>query len=625
VVEHARHNQHRLLENASHAGSYPLKKEMAAADNLDYNQVQEQSPSTGDTPSKSGGLLTWNFRADPNLAWDPSQSFFVMEFTVKTFTAKTNGNNTGWTNKYIPDAKDFYAFFPLRLFSAMSHIVDGVTVAHSNQPWADKIMQEKYLMEQSRSNNDNWESLVLARNIDDGIPDHNMFMAQSEVSTTSVFDTAREYTMQYNRHRIRDITQVSKGSYNVMFQPPFDLWTKHQRISGGNHQIQLNMFPAVQGTDATDAPANSYWGSYCITPEAGLQMITLANKVFDGTYRAFRPVEDPNANPVVEQTYGTVLFENVAANTHKEGNPALTGAFVDTLIDSNIGGHLGAFYSERFRSHAFNTYYQSGTPAVQLDIHSIRLMRRMVRTTIERPLGIEEFGTTEMAFFHGTSTTSEQTQNFLLPASTFAVAFYWRSSVDSYYAPFDNNRKFTFGNTGNDNSAAGFLGASGILEDGAAVSTMQYPSLELDQFYFTYGGETYPAQRIQNIYNGVPESRAPGAIKMQTLTHMLHGAMNTDQDRFNAKYSGEGILDRVDANGFLFPVAKHNNSDNSDLQVYFKANPSYRKELYKSGAVETSQPSQSVSLVVVAFYDANLQLSYNAANQLEKVNKIEWK
>ena len=104
---------------------------MAAAELLDFNQVQEQSPSTGDQPSESGGLLTWNFRADPNLAIDLSQSFFVMEMTVETYTAGTDEDPTnapnGWQLKYVPDYRDFHAFFPLRLFTAMSHIIDGVT------------------------------------------------------------------------------------------------------------------------------------------------------------------------------------------------------------------------------------------------------------------------------------------------------------------------------------------------------------------------------------------------------------------------------------------------------------------------------------------------------------------
>ena len=58
---------------------------MAATELLDYNQVQEQSPATGDTIPSTGGPIIWQFRADPNLAWDPSQSFFAMDVTIENY------------------------------------------------------------------------------------------------------------------------------------------------------------------------------------------------------------------------------------------------------------------------------------------------------------------------------------------------------------------------------------------------------------------------------------------------------------------------------------------------------------------------------------------------------------
>ena len=184
-----------------HRAFFSFFLKMASAELLDFNQVQEQSPTTGDKPSESGGLLTWNFRADPNLAWDPSQSFFVMEIMVSTFVGTLSASNlyTKWKNQYIPDYKDFYAFFPLRMFTSMSHIVDGVTVAHTNQPWADKIMQEKFLKDASVSNLGNFEAVNLARSIDDCNPDHNMFFAQSGIAASALTCSPSEYTKMRNQ------------------------------------------------------------------------------------------------------------------------------------------------------------------------------------------------------------------------------------------------------------------------------------------------------------------------------------------------------------------------------------------------------------------------------------------
>lgn len=581
---------------------------MAAANNLDYNQVQEQSPATGDTPSKSGGLLTWNFRADPNLAWDPSQSYFVMEFVVKTFTGgvdyQTAGSYDSWQQKYIPDFKDWYAFFPLRCFTAMSHIIDGVTVAHTNQPWADKIMQEKFLTEASRSNQDNFESLVLARNIDDGKTHHNMFMSHTEPAIAGLAMDAREYALMHKRFRIRNISETVDGAYTVMFQPPFDLWTKHQRISGGNHQIQLNLYSAkLSGGDQNE----TYWGDYMTTEEGGVVMSTIGSLGYYGS--GFIGATNTNPAEVTRSTLEKDLFYP----NMKQGV-----ALFPNMGGSNNGGNGKDTLA--LRGTSYNQFHVSNSNhGLQVDIRSIRLMRRMVRFTVERPLGMEEFSATEMAFYHGTaiSGNASQTQNFLLPASTFAVAFYWRSSTDPYYNVVDGNRKITYGlNAGSD----GQFNVAGNYID------ITKPKLGLKEFYFTYGGETYPSQRINDIYNGVEATSGPGLVKLQTLTYMLQGAMNTDQDRFNMQYSGEGLLDRLDGSCFMFPVAKHNNSDNSDLQVYYSVNAEDLKTRYGNNANPVDSTADlSVSLVCVAFYDANLQLSYNAANQLEKVNKVEWK
>ena len=141
---------------------------MAATELLDYNQIQEQSSATGDKPPASGGLLTWNFRCDPNLAWDPSQSWFAMD--VQLSVQKLDYSTGATPVDYIPEPNDLRPLFPLRMFSSMTHIIDGVTVAHTNQPYADKMIQERYLKENTQSNLSNFEAASTVRMIDSHDP-----------------------------------------------------------------------------------------------------------------------------------------------------------------------------------------------------------------------------------------------------------------------------------------------------------------------------------------------------------------------------------------------------------------------------------------------------------------------
>jgi hypothetical protein len=115
---------------------------MAATELLDYNQVQEQSPSTGDNVPRTGGPIIWQFRADPNLAWDPSQSFFAMDVQV---SGRDGIDGSG--SVYNPGSTDLRPFFPLRCFDSCSHVIDGVTVASSTHPYLDKVIQEKFVHE----------------------------------------------------------------------------------------------------------------------------------------------------------------------------------------------------------------------------------------------------------------------------------------------------------------------------------------------------------------------------------------------------------------------------------------------------------------------------------------------
>lgn len=572
---------------------------MAAAELLDYNQVQEQSPSTGDSIPSTGGPIIWQFRADPNLAWDPSQSFFAMDVTVRSVGYKLTPSggdlvvdNTGLTvqDHYLPGGQDLRPFFPLRCFNGASHVIDGVTVASTTHPYLDKIIQEKYLHESTKSNMTNFESLQLARAIDDGVREHNIFKALGASNFSDLYAdgwtirsiehfTPRGGNLEDERFLLRSNvytynpdglspTQGGNGQFKVqgampthtiLFQPPFDFWTKHQRVSGGNHQITLNL----RGADSLYG-----WGLQAATPTPGLDFM-------------------------------------VAAHNHSSSITTQNGSEV---------GVMSPIDREMYKAAAMYTR------GIAMKIDRIRLFRRMVRFTVERPIATQEFNLTEMQLYVGQSagsngglTTPQVSQNFLLPSSTFGLVFWWRKANNDQYDVFNDYAELSIPNASSSTVPA-FTGHGQPL----ALSADD-KKFRLRQFYFTYGGETYPAQRITDIATHTVGNASANSLtaggntpfgyeKLQMLSNQLMGVYNMPMEYLNTSFSGRGLMDRLDDQMFFFPVAKHSNSDNSDLQVFWEADT-------------TAQ----ATLCVAALYDARIELSYNAANQLEKVTKTEWK
>jgi len=521
---------------------------MAAAELLDYNQVQEQSPSTGDSIPTTGGPIIWQFRADPNLAWDPSQSFFAMDVTVKSYGKEVQPLDGSFNTAssvqpaYIPAGCDLRPFFPLRCFNGASHVIDGVTVASTTHPYLDKVLQEKFLHESTLSNMGNFESLQLARAIDDGIREHNIFKSAGVFNISDMVNegwsiySIESYTEGRAGQSVETVITQSNGqggseqmpgirtakpTHTIMFQPPFDFWTKHQRVSGGNHQITLNLRP--------EDPVRGH-GLLVQTPCVGLDYVSLA---------------------------GT--------NGVHTGVPAVTRS-LSTL----------------------NKY----TEGLYMKIDRIRLFRRMVRFTVERPIATQEFNLTEMQLYvgqpqgqNGSLTEQQMSQNFLLPSSTFGLVFWWRQSNNEHYDVVGDYPRYD-----------------------KVTNTDSTPTFDLKQFYFTYGGETYPSQRITDIATNGGDGAPYGYEKLQMITNQLMGVYNMPMEYLNTSFTGRGLMDRLDSQMFFFPVAKHSNSDNSDLQVFWEA-----------------QLNVQATLCVAALYDARIELSFNAANQLEKVTKTEWK
>ena len=613
---------------------------MAATELLDYNQVQEQSPSTGDKPGDSGGLLTWNFRCDPNLAWDPSQSWFAVDVSIEGLKHSGTYSAAGDGEEYVPDASDLRPFFPLRMFSSMTHIIDGVTVAHTNQPYADKLIQERYLKENTQSNLSNFEASLTARMIDAGDPILNPWMQhiQESIGADGTSHAGEQQGTDATLHGYSQLAnapvyirklldpkpglpdlanknsaftnadlRVPKATHTILFQPPFDFWTKHQRCSGGNHQIQLVMRPAK---------ANTRWGDYCITPCVDLTTKALATFGTDA------------AGTINDVAPGTS-----ASGAENRGVDRYLGS--KSIVPSTSASYMYG-NGRKFMTHQLVLKSIYSKHSLVVDVPRIRLLRRMVRFTVERPLSVQEFNLTEMQFYHGTPSSDGVTQNFLLPSSTFGLVFYWRKSTNSDYdvvgdfpkIDLENHYTSQASNTtfqGTTKPSATGLAAlrSYQLWHAGASNAQDYNVYKydkadgeflLDQFYFTYGGETYPSQRIANIaFHENPAPSEPlGYEKLQVLSHQLQGVFNMPQENMNMRIgAGQGLINRLDDKMFFFPVAKHNNSDNSDLQVYWSSKAALGGKMH--------------SLVVVALYDARVELAYNAANQLERVTKTEWK
>lgn len=529
---------------------------MAATELLDYNQIQEQSPAGGDAIPLAGGLLQWQFRADPNLSWDPANSFFAMDVTIYSYGNTADPGQAevlGVNTFYDACSMDLRPFFPLRCFTSISHVIDGVTVAHTNNPYVDKLMQERYMHETTKSNLTNFESIQLCRAIDDGIPKHNLFKSNYRSARDMFADgwTILQVTAFNNDNRCghNGITKETRHGYpthTVIFQPPFDFWTKHQRVSGGNHQLLLNLRPA----DTSDGDNSLFWGQYVQTTCVGID--NFATEVSSGAHHAVHPdlgyAHAANADDGTSQTF---------------------------LPNAKKGD-------------------MRRNQKIYMNIDRIRLMRRMVRFTIERPIAVQEFNLTELEMRVGQpcaiGASSSVTQNFLMPSSTYGLIFFWKAADNAFYDVISDYPHLSWQATAGD-----------------LVPAFTTPRFGLKQFYFTYGGETYPSQRINGI--GDPIVGQPlGFEKLQLISNQLMGVYNMQMEYLQTTYGGTGLMERLGQNMFFFPVAKHSNSDNSDLQVFWEANTDV-----------------AANLVVVAMYDARIELSYNNNQQLEKVTKTEWK
>jgi hypothetical protein len=626
---------------------------------LDYNQVIEETPVTGDTPPSSGGLVTFQFKCDVNGATDLSNTFFAADVQVasvhKTSTSsapqyiKADGSGLSATSSegiYIPDAYDFHAFPMLRCFQSITHIIDGQTVCSSQHPYADALLVEKFLTTHSKANLENFQALSLCKQIDNGVKAHNIFTFDSPAmvgprpgtedysawaydwakpgmfrqkyasdATTGSYPALTEY---YGTNTVRDEELYGGKVTTMLFQPPFDLWRLRQPMHGGIHQIQLNL-------KASDGDAK--WGGYMTTSCVGL---TRKLPFFYDMHRS----------------YGLLGSDEATKNSARLAVSSFGGA--NTLF-SEVTGRWNSSLSTPFMERSDldltgtedpTTVYLAALNAakscdrVMVDIKRLRLLRRVIRTSVPPQLSNVQYNFTEISMQHGTPVTQGVSQQFLLPSTTFGLVFYWREATNTDFDQINVHPNVTNMTT----SSAGVIGGTslffnddaGDLPVGQTVTGLNQNELyqlrnvdfDLHDFQFTYGGATYPMQRIQRVTGnkGSDSSNPYGWHRIMALQNQLQGVYNSTMDDFPQSYGhgyGKGVLSRMDPHMMFFPVSRTGNSDNGILQVEYTCRTRQPSTAFASEAV-------NVQLVVCALYDAQLNMQYSS-NELQQIVLTQFK
>jgi hypothetical protein len=614
---------------------------------LDYNQIIEETPVTGDSIPSSGGLITFQFKCDVNGATDLSNTFFAADLNVMSLDV--DGSTT---RQYIPDGYDFHAFPMLRCFNSITHIIDGQTVCNSQHPYADALIVEKFLTTHSKANIENFQALSLCKQIDNGMKEFNIFsfdkpatVAPSSVSggwKAYVYDWAKPgiFSSKYNQNGttayvaatgIYDEAQgarenISDSCVTMLFQPPFDLWRLRQPFHGGIHQIQFNLKPRETGT---------YWGGYMSTSCVGLSV--KGGLLYDMP----RGIIGNSGSPVCRSSFGPMA-----------GLPVTQDGGFDISSMSYLS-HTNDAFPDAAQLEANANAILTGLKAtaekvdsIFVDIKRIRLLRRVLRTAVPPQLSNVQYNFTEISMQHGTPTSDSMSQQFLLPSTTFGLIFYWRESTNTYYDQVGVHptiERITSSMTGYDSA---FLASGTIVkmidEDSAAsVATVAtgtditneglYRTKNLDfdlhDFQFTYGGATYPMQRIQRISGNKDHNDASnpyGWHRMMTLQNQLQGVFNSTMDDFPHSYGhgyGKGVLNRMDPHMMFFPVSRTGNSDNGILQVEYNCSTRKPSSTSLSAAATTGK---DVQLCVVALYDAQLNMQYSS-NELQQIVLTQFK
>lgn len=610
---------------------------------LDYNQVIEETPVTGDTLPSSGGLVTFQFKCDVNGATDLSNSFFAADCNVKSV-----GITDAALTRYIPDGYDFHAFPMLRVFQSVTHIIDGQTVCNSQHPYADAVIVEKFLTTHSKANLENFQSLSLMKQIDNGMKEYNIFTfdkpAVDPSSSTGgyrawIYDWAKPGLFSAKYASGAETTayvaagdtlsagqnaagRLSDATVTMLFQPPFDLWRLRQPFHGGIHQVQFNLKPAdsVLG-----------YGGYMTTTCVGLSrkgaLLYDMPRGSTGVFSASSFQGPLSGFPVRVAADGATAYDLDSLSPFAQ--PGDAAVVTDATNVANLAIKAAQLVDR-----------------VYVDIKRLRFLRRVIRTSVPPQLSNVQYNFTEIAMQHGTPTSQNMSQQFLLPSTTFGLIFYWREATNSYYDQVGLHpvvERIESSWTGADEAflsqgirvkhinAADIVTSAFGAADEITVENMyrtRNVEMNLQDFQFTYGGATYPMQRIKNVSGGISiedgETNPYGWHRMMTLQNQLQGVYNSTMDDFPQSYGhgyGKGLLGRMDPHMMFFPVSRTGNSDNGILQVEYSMKT--RRPL-ATNVTDTAGEAVDLQLVVVALYDAQLNMQYSS-NELQQIVLTQFK
>ena len=555
---------------------------MSASELLDVNTVVTSISTTGEAPAVSGVTQVFTWRADPNSAWDPSQSGLAAEIQLKYYTGDVADATPIDVHKLDPFA---LKSLPLHhCMESISFLIDGVTVAQCNDVAIEGYIYEKYLRENSKANTSNFESQITMRNADTGTTDANPWTASCAVPLKGANGEALEDAHVFLRKVLFPQEERPSASgapgvrrpnpiMTVFFQPPFGMWRNHQIVNGGNFQLQITWKTAT---------TNQVWGQHI-----GTGLDDIHSKAY---YANDIPAPEHQSTPYVQGGAG-LLTHNVPRSDYV-GVPGASTTFAD---------------------------YQQAS--LRAEILRVKLWRRVVRLNVPRPVSTQSWLTTGLQLLHGTSTSigagsaQDKTDTFRLPTSTFAVVVYFADATNSSHLPFSlypAARPFTR-TTGTDNlitNAAATTTVPTILYDTFTADQVNAKRFELDYLQLTYGGITVPQQRI-NAIASIDIAKPMGSHQMHLYSMMMQGLLNMPMENMlMAPGAGNGFLTRLSHDMYFFPLNKGTNADAPELQVDYRA---------------VVGSNLTAAAKVVAFYDRRVDLSYTREGALATVAVTEWK
>ena len=214
---------------------------------------------------------------------------------------------------------------------------------------------------------------------------------------TGEYPSATEY---YGTSTDRDEELYGGRVTTMLFQPPFDLWRLRQPMHGGIHQIQLNL-------KASDEQLK--WGGYMTTSCVGLTK--KLPFLYDMHRVGGRLAGDSATKNSARLTTASFGDAGIFSETDGAFNSSRSTPFSNVnMFDETAAAQTGVYAA------ALNA--AKSCDRVMVDIKRLRLLRRVIRTSVPPQLSNVQYNFTEISMQHGTPTSSGVAQQFLLPSTT---------------------------------------------------------------------------------------------------------------------------------------------------------------------------------------------------------------